>query len=101
MAASRIARRVCAPLVGVRSVASSRAAAVAIVTQDIRVEGLSKSLKSSRVGDVTPTTTTSDRKVPTRRISFEASLRDLPKHFAADGDLIMSHVAASLSAVFP
>ena len=51
--------------------------------------------------DVTPTTTTPDRKVPTRRISFEASLRDLPKHFAADGDLIMSHVAASLSAVFP
>src|SRR3954471_8187146 len=41
------------------------------------------------------------RKVPTRRISFEESLRDLPKHFAADGDLILSHVAASLSAVFP
>src|SRR3989441_5376478 len=41
------------------------------------------------------------RKVPTRRISFEASLQDLPKHFAADGDLILSHVAASLSAVFP
>jgi predicted metal-dependent hydrolase len=41
------------------------------------------------------------RTVPTRRISFEASLRDLPKHFAADGDLILSHVAAGLSAVFP
>ena len=41
------------------------------------------------------------RTVPTRRISFEASLQDLPKHFAADGDLISSHVAASLSAVFP
>src|SRR3954463_15136116 len=41
------------------------------------------------------------RKVPTRRISFEESLRDLPKHFADDGDLILSHVAASLSAVFP
>lgn len=36
-----------------------------------------------------------------RRISFEESLQELPKHFAADGDLIMSHVAASLSAVFP
>ncbi len=36
----------------------------------------------------------SDRKVPTRRISFEESLRDLPKHFAADGDLILSHLAA-------
>jgi uncharacterized protein len=46
-------------------------------------------------------TTNPDRKVPTRRISFEASLQDLPKHFAADGDLILSHVAAGLSAVFP
>src|SRR5688572_8494090 len=43
----------------------------------------------------------SERKVPTRRISFEASLQDLPRHFAADGDLILSHLAASLSAVFP
>src|SRR3954470_8820133 len=41
------------------------------------------------------------RKVPTRRISFEESLQGLPKHFAADGDIILSHVAASLSAVFP
>ena len=41
------------------------------------------------------------RKVPTRRISFEESLRTLPKHFAADGDLILSHLAASLSSVFP
>lgn len=40
-------------------------------------------------------------KVPTRRISFEQSIADLPKHFAADGDLIDSHLAASLSAVFP
>ena len=42
-----------------------------------------------------------DRVVPTRRVSFEQSLRDLPKHFAADGDLILSHVFASLSALFP
>ncbi len=41
------------------------------------------------------------RKVPTRRISFEESLQEVPKHFAADDDLILSHVAASLSAVFP
>ncbi len=48
-------------------------------------------------------TQTSDpqRSVPTRRISFEESLRDLPRHFAADDDLILSHLAASLSAVFP
>ncbi len=46
-------------------------------------------------------TTNPDRKVPTRRISFEEALQNVPKHFAADGDLIHSHVAASLSAVFP
>ncbi|MEQ1785694.1 MAG: metal-dependent hydrolase [Acidimicrobiales bacterium] len=46
-------------------------------------------------------TSNPDRIVPTRRISFEESLQDLPKHFAADGDLILSHLAASLSAVFP
>ena len=52
---------------------------------------------------VSPTTQTSnpDRKVPTRRISFEESLQTLPKHFAVDGDLILSHLAASLSSVFP
>jgi len=47
------------------------------------------------------TTPTTARKVPTRRISFEESLQELPRHFAADGDLILSHLAASLSAVFP
>jgi uncharacterized protein len=53
--------------------------------------------------DLPPTTAGSapERKVPTRRISFEESLRELPKHFAADGDLILSHLAASLSSVFP
>ena len=43
----------------------------------------------------------SERKIPTRRISFEESLQSVPRHFAADGDLLHSHVAASLSAVFP
>jgi predicted metal-dependent hydrolase len=41
------------------------------------------------------------RLVPTRRMSFAASLESLPKHFAADGDLLMSHVLAVLSGVFP
>src|SRR4051812_26868078 len=50
---------------------------------------------------MTAQTSNPDRKVPTRRISFEESLRSVPKHFAADGDLIQSHLAASLSAVFP
>jgi len=49
-----------------------------------------------------PTTQgTSDRAVPTRRVSFEESLTDLPRHFAADSDLILSHMFASLSSVFP
>ena len=48
-----------------------------------------------------PQTSAVDRKVPTRRISFDESLDDLPKHFAAGGDLILSHLAASLSSVFP
>jgi len=45
--------------------------------------------------------TLSDRKIPTRRMSFDASLVDLPKHFAQDGDLVASHVVGVLSAVFP
>jgi uncharacterized protein len=48
-----------------------------------------------------PNTSPAEQKVPTRRISFEESLREVPKHFAAGGDLVLSHVAASLSAVFP
>ena len=41
------------------------------------------------------------RKVPTRRMSFEESIRELPKHFTRDGDLISSHVIMALSSVFP
>ena len=43
----------------------------------------------------------SARQVPTRRMSFDASLADLPRHFAADGDLIHSHLAATLSSACP
>jgi len=50
---------------------------------------------------VTAQTSNAERKVPTRRISFEESLQAVPKHFADDGDLIGSHLMASLSAVFP
>jgi len=46
-------------------------------------------------------TSNPNKAVPTRRISFEESLEDVPRHFAADGDLIASHVAVGLSAVFP
>ncbi len=41
------------------------------------------------------------RTVPTRRMSFEESLQDLPRYFAADGDLISGHVIMALSSVFP
>ena len=41
------------------------------------------------------------RTIPTRRISFEDTLADLPRHFAKDGDLLRSHLAAALSAMFP
>ena len=34
-------------------------------------------------------------------MEFEERFRDLPKHFAADGDLVMSHILAVLSSVFP
>ena len=44
---------------------------------------------------------TTARTVPTRRVSFEYPLGDLPKYFAADGDIIMSHVIPVLSAQFP
>lgn len=43
----------------------------------------------------------SDRLVPTRRISFADPLADLPKHFAADGDLLLSHLAVALTSLFP
>lgn len=45
--------------------------------------------------------TTTVRDVPTRRVSFEYPLADMPKHFAADADPVRSHVLATLSAVFP
>jgi uncharacterized protein len=50
---------------------------------------------------MTAPTTAAERKVPTRRLSFDESLAGLPKHFAVDGDLIGSHLMACLSAVFP
>jgi predicted metal-dependent hydrolase len=41
------------------------------------------------------------RKVPTRRVALEDSFGDVPRHFATGGDLLQSHFAAALSAVFP
>jgi predicted metal-dependent hydrolase len=42
-----------------------------------------------------------DLQIPTRRMDFESALATVPKHFAAENDLIASHIAAGLSAVFP
>jgi predicted metal-dependent hydrolase len=42
----------------------------------------------------------SARVIPTRRVSFEDSLRDIPKYFAG-GDVMHSHILAALSSVFP
>jgi predicted metal-dependent hydrolase len=43
----------------------------------------------------------SERKVPTRRMDFAESFDDVPRHFAAEGDLVASHVIAALSSLFP
>lgn len=42
-----------------------------------------------------------DRRFPVRRVSFDEGLADLDRDFATDGDVIMSHLLAALSGVFP
>jgi predicted metal-dependent hydrolase len=39
--------------------------------------------------------------VPMRPMEFDKWIADLPKYFAADGDIVMSHVLAVLSSTFP
>jgi predicted metal-dependent hydrolase len=39
--------------------------------------------------------------VPTRRVSFAERLDQLPRHFAQDGNLILSHLAAAFSTILP
>ena len=41
------------------------------------------------------------RPIHVRRVSFADSLAELPKYFAGDSDVFMSHLLANLSAVFP
>ena len=48
-----------------------------------------------------PATAAAVRQIPTRRISFDETLAELPKHFAADQDLLLSHIFAAMSAFFP
>lgn len=39
--------------------------------------------------------------IPVRRTSFEESLRNVPKHWAKDGNIFLSHLGVSMSGVFP
>src|SRR5947209_4325110 len=39
--------------------------------------------------------------VPVRPMEFQKWVADLPKYFAADGDIVLSHVLATLSSTFP
>jgi predicted metal-dependent hydrolase len=39
--------------------------------------------------------------VPTRPVDFDEWFDDVPKHFAVGGDIVMSHILAVLSSVFP
>ncbi len=47
------------------------------------------------------TMTSASAPIQTRRMAFEESLQQVPRHFGADGDLLSSHIAACLSSVFP
>jgi predicted metal-dependent hydrolase len=42
-----------------------------------------------------------EESVPTREVEFDTRFDQLPRHFAVDGDIVMSHVLAVLSGVFP
>jgi predicted metal-dependent hydrolase len=64
------------------------------------VDTLGRAAGAEATGGQVPATGR-ERRITTRRISFEESLRDLPRHFAKDGDLVSSHVLAGLSSVFP
>lgn len=39
--------------------------------------------------------------IPTRSLEFDAWLGDIPRHFARDGDLMLSHILTVLSSTFP
>jgi predicted metal-dependent hydrolase len=42
-----------------------------------------------------------DLHIPTRRMNFDEAIQSVPRHFAKDGDIVSSHIAAALSSVFP
>lgn len=51
--------------------------------------------------ETTVQTSNPQRAVPTRRMAFEESFSDVPRHYSEGGDLVLSHVGAALSSVFP
>ena len=56
---------------------------------------------TTETAEPTVQTSNAQRAIPTRRMAFEESFSDVPRHFAEDGDIILSHVGTALSAVFP
>src|SRR5438105_1792347 len=52
-------------------------------------------------GDMVSSTPSQTTSVPTRHMEFDAWLDGMPRHFAADGDIVTSHILAVLSSVFP
>jgi uncharacterized protein len=46
-------------------------------------------------------TSNPDRAIPTRRVDLDETFADLPKYFAAEGNVLLSHFAVALSSVFP
>jgi predicted metal-dependent hydrolase len=54
-----------------------------------------------RMTGTTVQTSNPDLDIPTRRLSLDEAFQTVPKHFAKDGDLIASPIAAALSSVFP
>ena len=57
-------------------------------------------ISQDRRGAETPTLIGSSQ-VPVRAMEFDECVAILPKYFAADGDIVMSHVLAVLSSTFP
>lgn len=41
------------------------------------------------------------KKVPVRRVTLDEQLSKVPRHFSVEGDLLLSHLTAGLSALFP
>ncbi len=54
-----------------------------------------------KAAESTVQTSNPTRAVPTRRMAFEESFADVPRHYSEGGDLVLSHVGAALSSVFP